>query len=337
MNIKAVAERANVSTATVSRVMNGTAKVNPRTAERVQKAIKALNFYPDTNARALGSGRSNLFGLIISDITNPFFPELVKAFEDIAVAHGQEVLIGNTNYDPERMQICVQRMLQRRVDGVAIMTSEMDDKLVKDFSRRHIPLVFLDSATAGPGVSRVQIDYSAGIDEAVEHLIELGHRRIAFISGPLWLQSAQMRYKAFMQSAVRDHLDDDPKLIAEGNHKVDGGHDAMARILASGVKIGAMGAIAEAGLRVPEDISVMGYDDIQLSAFTMPPLSTVSLPRAEIATAAFRALWNANTTEGPKPVMGEDCMVTPRLVVRNSTGSTKWAKAGKKSVVKKKS
>jgi LacI family transcriptional regulator len=346
MNIKAVAERANVSTATVSRVMNGTAKVNPRTAERVQKAIKALNFYPDTNARALGSGRSNLFGLIISDITNPFFPELVKAFEDIAVAHGQEVLIGNTNYDPERMQICVQRMLQRRVDGVAIMTSEMDDKLVKDFSRRHIPLVFLDSATAGPGVSRVQIDYSAGIDEAVEHLIDLGHRRIAFISGPLWLQSAQMRYKAFMESAVRDHLDDDPELIAEGNHKVDGGHDAMARILASGVKptavlasndltaIGAMGAIAEAGLRVPEDISVMGYDDIQLSAFTMPPLSTVSLPRAEIATAAFRALWNANVTEGPKPVMGEDCLVTPRLVVRSSTGPVKGVKAGKRILAK---
>jgi DNA-binding LacI/PurR family transcriptional regulator len=346
MNIKAVAERANVSTATVSRVMNGTAKVSPRTAERVQKAIKALNFYPDTNARALGSGRSNLFGLIISDITNPFFPELVKAFEDIAVAHGQEVLIGNTNYDPERMQICVQRMLQRRVDGVAIMTSEMDDKMVKDFSRRYIPLVFLDSAAPGPGVSRVQIDYSAGIDEAVEHLIELGHGRIAFISGPLWLQSAQMRYKAFMESAVRDHLDDDPRLMAEGNHKVDGGHDAMARILASGVKptavlasndltaIGAMGAIAEAWLRVPEDISVMGYDDIQLSAFTMPPLSTVSLPRAEIATAAFRALWNANTSGGPKPAMGEDCRVKPRLVIRSSTGLTKWAKAVK-NVAKK--
>ena len=335
MTIKAVADRAQVSTATVSRVMNGTAKVSPRTAERVQKAIKALNFFPDTNARALGSGRSHLFGLIISDITNPFFPELVKAFEDIAVVHRQDVLIGNTNYDQERMQICAQRMLQRRVDGVAIMTSEMDDKLVKDFSEREIPLVFLDSATAGPGVSRVQIDYSAGIAEAMEHLIELGHTRIAFISGPLRLQSAQMRYKAFVESAVHDHLDNDPRLMAEGNHKVDGGHDAMARILASGVKptailtsndltaIGAMGAIAEAGLRVPEDISVIGYDDIQLSAFTMPPLTTVSLPRAEIATAAFRALWNAITSDGKKPVTGTDCLVRPRLVVRGSTGPVK--------------
>lgn len=346
MTIKAVAELAHVSTATVSRVMNGTAKVSPRTAERVERAIKSLDFHPDTNARALGSGRSHLFGLIISDITNPFFPELVKAFEDIAVSHRQDVLIGNTNYDQERMQICAQRMLQRRVDGVAIMTSEMDDKLVEDFSRRGIPLVFLDSATAGPGVSRVQIDYSAGIDEAVGHLIAFGHRRIAFISGPMRLQSAQMRYKAFVESAVHDHLDSDPRLMAEGNHKVDGGHDAMARILASGVAptavlasndltaMGAMGAIAEAGLRVPEDISVIGYDDIQLSAFTMPPLTTVSLPRADIATAAFRALWNAITSDGQKPVTGTDCLVTPRLVVRGSTGPVKRMKQATKVSVK---
>ncbi len=346
MTIKAVAELAHVSTATVSRVMNGTAKVSPRTAERVERAIKSLDFHPDTNARALGSGRSHLFGLIISDITNPFFPELVKAFEDIAVSHRQDVLIGNTNYDQERMQICAQRMLQRRVDGVAIMTSEMDDKLVEDFSRRGIPLVFLDSATAGPGVSRVQIDYSAGIDEAVGHLIAFGHRRIAFISGPMRLQSAQMRYKAFVESAVHDHLDSDPRLMAEGNHKVDGGHDAMARILASGVAptavlasndltaMGAMGAIAEAGLRVPEDISVIGYDDIQLSAFTMPPLTTVSLPRADIATAAFRALWNAITSDGQKPVTGTDCLVTPRLVVRGSSGPVKRSKSTTKVSVK---
>jgi DNA-binding LacI/PurR family transcriptional regulator len=332
MNIKAVAKRARVSTATVSRTMNGSANVSPKTAERVRKAIEALNFYPDTNARALGSGRSNLFGLIISDITNPFFPELVKAFEDVVVAHGREVLIANTNYDPARMAICVQRMLQRRVDGVAIMTSEMDDHLVKDFSKRHIPLVFLDSAEAGPGVSCVRIDYTAGIEIAVNHLIELGHNRIAFISGPMRLASARMRYKAFMESKVRDHLDDNPDLIQEGNHQVDGGHAAMQKILASKARptavlasndltaIGAMGAIAEAGLRVPEDISVIGYDDIQLSAFTMPPLSTVKLPRAEIANAAFRALQSAKEADQTTPLIGKDHLIRPTFVLRKSTG-----------------
>src|ERR1700682_578200 len=120
MNIKDVAKCANVSTATVSRTMNGSATVSPQTAERVRRGIEALNFYPNTNARALGSGRSSLYGLIISDISNPFFPELVKSFDDIAVRHGQEVLIANTNYDPERMKICVIRMLQREVGGVAV-------------------------------------------------------------------------------------------------------------------------------------------------------------------------------------------------------------------------
>jgi DNA-binding LacI/PurR family transcriptional regulator len=332
MNIKAVAKRANVSTATVSRTMNGSAKVSPQTAERVRRAIEALNFYPNTIARALGSGRSSLYGLIISDITNPFFPELVKAFDDIAIMHGQEVLIANTNYDPERMKICVTRMLQRKVDGVAIMTSEMDDRLVEVFSRRHIPLVFLDTCTPALGVSCVRIDYSAGIDAAVHHLIELGHERIAFISGPMRLASARMRYRAFMESTTRDRLDANPNLIQEGNHRVDGGHDAMKRILNSSARptavmasndltaIGAMGAIAEAGLRVPQDISVVGYDDIQLSAFTMPPLTTVSLPRAEIANAAFRALLNDQRVDAKKTVQCEENMIQPTFVRRKSTG-----------------
>jgi LacI family transcriptional regulator len=331
MNIKAVAKRANVSTATVSRTMNGSAKVTPRTAERVRRAIEALNFYPNTNARALGSGRSSLYGLIISDITNPFFPELVKAFEDIAVVHGKEVLIANTDYDPERMKHCVTRMLGRKVDGVAIMTSEMDDSLLEIFGRRNIPLVLLDTATPAAGVSCVQIDYQSGVDDAMEHLTSLGHRNIAFISGPLQLASARTRFQAFQKSSAQQHLNKNPILIQEGNHRVDGGHDAMQRILESGARptavfasndltaIGAMGAIGEFGLRVPRDISVIGFDDIQLSAYTMPPLTTVRLPRAEIANAAFRALLNAQTPGETNPGPGESHPITPELILRKST------------------
>ncbi|MDQ2833878.1 MAG: LacI family transcriptional regulator [Acidobacteriota bacterium] len=331
MNIKAVAKLARVSTATVSRTINGTATVNPKTAERVRKAIKELNFYPDTNARALGSGRSSMYGLIISDITNPFFPELVKAFEDIAVSHGQEVLVANTNYDPERMKLCVTRMLQRKVDGVAIMTSEMDPALVEVFSRRHIPLVFLDAGIPGPGVSNVTINYSAGVNWAIEHLVELGHRRIAFISGPMRLSSASMRYSAFMEDTAREHLPQHAGLIQEGNHRVDGGHAAMLRILDSGARptavvasndltaIGAMGAIAERGLSVPNDISVIGFDDIQLSAFTQPPLTTVSLSRGEIANAAFRALHRVKDKGGIKVAEGREDVIQPTMVFRRST------------------
>lgn len=331
MNIKAVAKLAGVSTATVSRTINGTAKVNPVTEQRVRDAIQSLHFYPDTNARALGSGRSSLYGLIISDITNPFFPELIKAFEDIAVIHNQEVLIANTNYDPERMKICVTRMLQRKVDGVAIMTSEMDESLVEVFSRRHIPLVFLDGSILGSGVSTVSLDYTGGVDLAMEHLIGLGHQRIAFISGPLRLGAAQTRLKAFKRIQKRQHLIDDPNLVQEGNHRVDGGRDAMLRILDSGssptavlgsndlTSIGAIGAIHERGLDIPADISVMGFDNIQLSAYTMPSLSTINAPRAEVANAAFHALLDARKPGG-KLAIGTRYEVKTSLVVRNSTG-----------------
>jgi DNA-binding LacI/PurR family transcriptional regulator len=338
MNIKAVAKRANVSTATVSRTMNGSAKVSPETADRVRRAIEALNFYPNTNARALGSGRSSLYGLIISDITNPFFPELVKAFEDIAIAHGKEVLIANTNYDPARMKICATRMLQRNVDGLAIMTSEMDDRLMSIFSHRNIPLAFLDAGTPAPGISYVQIDYEAGVVVAMDHLTALGHRNIAFISGPLRLVSARSRLRAYSEYSAKHGLKfyQVPNMIQEGDHRVEGGHAAMQRILQAqkGITdsrltavmtsndltaIGAMGAIAEAGMRVPQDISVLGCDDIQLSAYTMPPLTTISLPREEIAKASFRALLNVRGADGTALLPGASHVVMPSLVVRSST------------------
>ena len=332
MNINAVARRAGVSTATVSRTINGSDKVAPETADRVRAAIRDLNFHPNANARSLGSGRSNFYGLIISDITNPFFPEIAKAFEDVAVEHGQEVLIANTNYDPVRMEACVQRMLQRKVDGVAIMTSEMDDHLIEILQGQNIPIVFLDSGTPGTGTSVVRIDYSAGIGSGMGHLIDLGHRRFAFISGPLHLASALARFRAFNAGVARNHLVTHQALIREGNHRVDGGHDAMAQILESGARptaimasndltaIGAMGAIHERGLRIPEDISVLGYDDIQLSAFTQPALTTIRLPRDEIARIAFRALFQSHRQGKGKLIEGEEYLVQPTFVLRKSTG-----------------
>ena len=232
MNIMEVAHRAGVSTATVSRVINGTAFVTPETAERVRQAIADLNFYPDTNARTLGSGRSSLFGLIISDITNPYFPELVKAFEDIAVAHGKEVLIANTNYDPVRMEHCVVRMLQRKVDGVAILTSEMDEQLIRNFSRRRIPLVFMDTTTELPNVSIVRVNYESGVRAAMHHLIGLGHRDLGFLSGPLTLSSARVRQDAFHRALTEHRLPANPAWVQQGDHRVEGGRQAMQRILA---------------------------------------------------------------------------------------------------------
>jgi DNA-binding LacI/PurR family transcriptional regulator len=337
MNIREVARLAKVSTATVSRTINGSDKVTPKTKERVQRAIEELKFYPNTWARALGSGRSSLYGLIISDITNPFFPELVKSFEDMAVQHGQEVLVANTNYDPARMEVCVSRMLQRKVDGVAIMTSEMDEHLITEFQSREIPLVFLDTGTVRALASNILVDYAAGVRAAVNHVAELGHTELAFIAGPATLRSARIRREAFAEFVLERGFANGA--IEQGNHQVDGGHDAMARLLSGKRRptavlssndmtaIGALGAIHECGLRVPDDISIVGFDDIALSAFTQPALTTVRLSREEIARLAFRALYRQRQDRRE----GGEFIVRPTLVVRSSTGtvSRKPLKRGK--------
>lgn len=328
MNIQEVARRAQVSTATVSRTINGSDKVKPKTAERVRRAIEALNYFPNTNARALGSGRSRLYGLIISDITNPFFPELVKSFEDTAVLHGLEVIVSNTSYKADRAELCVQRMLERKVDGVAIMTSELEPQLLERLKNNGIPLVFLDTGTVGADTSNVLVNYSKGIDEAVDHLVALGHERIGFISGPMLLPSARTRREAFLESLRRAGISLRKELIVEGNHRIDGGRMAMEEllqltalptaILASNdlTAIGAIGSIHQHGLRVPEDISVIGFDDIEISAALYPPLTTVRLSRSHIADRAFHALFSANREPGSR---GAEYIVQPELVIRDTT------------------
>jgi LacI family transcriptional regulator len=332
MNISMVAKRAGVSKATVSRVINGTARVIPETAKRVHKAIKELDYYPDINARTLGSGRSGLYGLIISDITNPYFPELVKAFEDIAIEHGQEVLISNTGYDPKRMERCVIRMLQRKVDGLAVMTSEFGEHLIEPINKRKIPTIFMDTKKLIGNASFVNIDYAAGVSEALKHLVDLGHTRIAFISGPLSLGSARTRAEAFRAGLQAHNLTAEKHWLQEGDHQVDGGRKAMERVLAGNVPtavlasndltaIGAMDAIREHGLRIPEDISVIGFDDIQLSAYTQPPLTTVHVPRGEVAATAFRSLFREKDELPTKRVRGREHVIQPHLLVRGSTAA----------------
>jgi len=335
MNIQAVAKRARVSTATVSRTINGTAAVDPKTAQRVWKAVEELNYFPNSQARSLVSGRSRILGLIVSDITNPFFPELLKGFEDLCIEHDYEILVSSTNYDPERMEICVRRMLQRQVEGVAILTSEMPKTFIDEFARRNLPMVFLDVGVPRDRISNIRVDYGAGVTQAVDHLLTLGHRRIAFVSGPADLKSARIRRSAFLRGLEKAGITEGERLVEESDHTVEGGLRAMTRVLqlpqpptavlASNdiTAIGALRAIRLAGLRVPQDFSVVGFDDIGLAEFTDPPLTTVRLPRDEIAHQAFHALLRylePAAGETTPATNGDMHVVETRLVIRESTG-----------------
>ena len=328
MNIKAVAQRAKVSTATVSRTLNDSSRVKKATARKVLRAIKELNYYPNKNARSLASGRSHTLGLIVSDIANPFFPELVKGFEQMAMSHKLGVIVTNTNYSSERMTMCVREMLEHKVDGVAIMTSEMDRKLIAELSRRKVPIVFLDVGKATDRISNISIDYARGIHEAISHLAELGHHRIGFISGPQHLKSARIRRAAFLEHLHRVGAVENAALMQEGDHKIDGGQRAMEKLL--GLKnpptavltsndlsaFGALNAIHAHGWTVPDDISIIGFDDIDFSQFTMPPLTTIKISLRDLGHTAFRALHRV-IRDG---AAGQEYTIPTQLVVRASTG-----------------
>jgi LacI family transcriptional regulator len=230
MDIREIARQARVSSATVSRTINRIPTVDPQLAKRVWKVVDELGYYPNTQARALVSGRSRIFGLIVSEITNPFFPEIVQVFEDLAVQNDYEILLTSTVHDPKRMEHAVRRMIERRVDGVAVVTFGMEEALLEKPHFRKVPLVFIDVGPALPRITNIRIDYHHGIQQAVQHLAALRHVRIAFITGPLHLKTALARRIAFEQSVREIGLEVSSELIIEGDHTSEGGAQALKQL-----------------------------------------------------------------------------------------------------------
>ncbi|HEY6491217.1 MAG: LacI family DNA-binding transcriptional regulator [Terracidiphilus sp.] len=330
VSIRDVAERAGVSIATVSRTVNRISTVNAELAQRVWKAIDEVGYLPNTQARALVSGRSRMLGLIVSEITNPFFPELVQEFESLAVAQGYEVLIGSTNYDPARTESLMRRLLQRNVDGVAVMTFGVEEELVKKLVEREFPLAFVDAGPDLPNIGILKVDYAEGIRQGVQHLAALGHRRVAFISGPLAQRSPVTRRDAFLLAMSELGLKVPPEHLVEGNHSMEGGIGAMERLIAlpdlptavmcsnDMTAIGALHALYRTTHRVPEDISVVGFDDIHLAQFMLPPLTTVQMSCKDLAVAAVESLRAGIERDHPKHGKRE-WPISTRLVVRQSS------------------
>ena len=329
MDIREIARRAKVSTATVSRAINRVSTVDPQLSRRVWKVVEELGYFPNTQARALVSGRSRLFGLIVSEITNPFFPEIVQTFEDLAVENNYEILLTSTVHDPKRMESAVRRMIERRVDGVAILTFGMEESLLEHLRFRKVPLVFVDVGPDAPRIANIRIDYLAGIRQAVQHLAALGHKRIAFIAGPEHLKSAGARKTAFRQVMGEIRLSADQ--IVKGDHTMEGGMRSLTELITSQGQrptailcsndMTAIGVLREAydrDIKIPGGLSVVGFDDIRLAQFTTPPLTTVQMSQTELARLAFRALMSAIEQPAPTPHRNEYTIVTS-LVLRRST------------------
>lgn len=337
VSIREVARRARVSIATVSRAVNRIPTVDPALAKRVWKAVEDVGYVPNTQARALVSGRSRILGLVVSEITNPFFPELVQEFENLAVEQGYEVMIGSTNYNAERTASLIRRMLQRGVDGVAVMTFGIEEEFVQKLVAREFPLVFVDAGPDLPNVRVLKVNYAEGIREAVRHLAALGHRAIAFITGPLELRSAAARCDAFRKAMADAGLKVPAQHVVEGNHSMEGGMAAIERLTALAklptavlcsndlTAIGVLHGLYQTPLRVPKEISVVGFDDIHLDQFMLPPLTTVQMSCRDLAAAAVQAL-RAGIERGHPLATRREWTIPTRLVVRRSTAVAREAR-----------
>ncbi len=323
-----VASQAGVSLATVSHVLNKTRYTAPHTVERVLNAAKALNYYKNVHARRLAMGQSDLFGLMISEIANPYFSDIITGFQTAAWQHGFDVLLCNTEYDPARIPTVIQKLLESNVRGVAVMTSSVDRSATSELTAAGIGLVFNNFGPAQKLVSNIRIDYLKGISQAIDHIVELGHRKVAVIAGPQSNRTAIILRDALLSGLRARRLKPFP--VVETNFRVDGGASAVREILAQPetpsvvfcgndlIAMGAMSALEEAGVEVPEDASVVGFDNIFFASLARPPLTTIHIPRTRLGVLAFEGL---NTMLNRKLRRGAEYSVETTLVKRRSTAA----------------
>ena len=231
-DIRAVAAMAKVSIATVSRTINGSPLVSDKLSKRVWQAIEQLNYFPNTHARSLVSGRSRILGIIVENITNPFFPELIQNFEEIAVANGYEILVSSSNSDPAILTTCVRRMIERKVEGVAMLTFGEEEPVLDQLAFHEIPLVLAEFRLDNPRTSTILLDYETGIRAAVNHLAELGHDKIAFLAGPHNIHSAMTRENNFRTAMEATGLPIQKEWIIECDHTLKGGVAGFDRLQA---------------------------------------------------------------------------------------------------------
>ena len=328
MSLEQVAKRAGVSTATVSRVLNGVDVVKNSTRARVERAMTELKYHPNLHARSLAGGRSRTIGVIVSNLDNPFFLDVYRAVEMDCHTHGYEVLVANTAYRSEQLVASMRLMIGRRVAGLAAIVSEMDSEIVQELTESNIPVVFYDVGTPGGNITKIRVNYRRGVERIVEYLASLGHKRLAFIDHHSILAPIDERRRALQDTVARVCPRADVKIVA-GRDSLEGGQQAVSELLSSGAKptaiicvndlmaVGALKELREHGIRVPEDVSVTGFDNIRLSEFCYPALTTVHIPRDQIGHTVFTSL--APDANGLGTV-GKELVINPEFVVRDSTG-----------------
>ena len=332
-----VAKYTGVSKTTVSRVLNRIPNAaSKETTQKVLDAIEELGYYPNQVAASLKRTTTKTIGLVMGDIENPFFSLMIKGVEEVLRGSGYSLILANSNYeDALELELCM-LMLSKQVDAIMITPSGLSScEKYNAILEKQTPIVFMDNYVPGCGVDTVMVNNVEASVEACDHLIKLGHKDIAFISGPANRISSDFRTKGF-QKAMEEKLGASDPIIKRGDHTQTSGYACMKELLQMPkiptavyiannlMTVGALGAIKEAGLRIPEDISVLGFDDMYWYSITQPSLTAIDQPAFEIGrTAAKRVVMRLKNKKQPSPEIIE---MKARLIVRDSTAPPRSTK-----------
>jgi len=329
--IRDVARLAGVSKSTVSRVLNGDPNVAEETRNAVVAAIKEIRYTPNALARGLNTRKTGTIGLIISDITNPFHAEVARGVEDLASDFDSNVILCNTDGRPKKEAAYIDLLVEKRVDGIIFTSVKTDESDMTNLRSRRIPFVFAGRTLPDVAADSVVVDNILGGFQAANHLLRLGHQRIAYLAGPSHVSASMDRHEGYCQALRRAGIEPDPQLVIEGDFKQEGGYRAMSALLDRSLGItavfaandymamGALEAIYERGLRVPEDIAVVGFDDIPFARLHLVQLTTVAQPKYDIGAIAARMLFeriDGKAQDEPS----RRVVLPPRLVIRRTCG-----------------
>jgi LacI family transcriptional regulator len=307
--IRDVAHHAGVSVTTVSHVVNNTRPVEPETQARVRVAIEELGYRPNLLARGLRRRKTNTIGLLVPDNSNPFFAEVARAIEDTGFEQGYSVILCNSDMNEAKQDAYLSVLLAKQVDGLLLISSGDSPDPVRRIMQAGVPVVVVDRELGDLPVDQVLVDNEQGGYLAGCHLVALGHTRIGYIAGPSDIRPSRGRVEGLQRALREAGLELDPEAIARGDGRYAGGERAMRELLARGgnltavfayndlMAIGAVAALRRAGLRVPEDISVIGFDDIPQAATTVPAITTVAQPTADLGRVSARLLLDRLTAD----------------------------------------
>ncbi len=325
--IKDVANLAGVHPSTVSRVINDNSRISEKTKNKVLLIIKKLGYTPNAIARGLKTKRTQTLGMLIPDITNPFFAELARGVEDAANKNNFNVILCNTDDKLKKERTYLEILRGKRVDGLILGTAHIRDKSILELEKKKFPYILVSRNIEGLDKNCVIVDDVAGGIMVTEYLIKLGHRRIAHITGPLKTRSALNRLKGYKLALKKYEIEYRDELVGEGDFRIKGGYQVMKRFLKLAepptaifaandlLALGAIQVILKKKYHIPEDFCIIGFDDIRLASFVYPPLTTVRQPMLEMGALAVKML--LKIIEGGEFNQKKE-ILEPKLIIRES-------------------